>query len=235
MVFQNFWKQVKQYLFPVYCLRCRKEGDWLCEQCESLRPPVPIQRCVFCRAVARFGETCAPCRRRHHLDGLVVRGVYGSWVWRDLIHAWKYQGAEELGGKFGGYLKELLEIWPIKEEDYVVIPVPLAHRRERDRGFNQSVILAKTIAEYYKFPISNILARTRETLPQSKLTPADRLNNVNDCFVCVYADVVRARDCLLVDDIATTGATLDSAARVLQEAGASSVWALALVRSDLSV
>jgi len=224
-----FWKQVKNLLFPVFCLRCGREGEWLCQFCEPLCPVVPIQRCIFCQTIVAHGETCTSCRRRHSLDGLVVRGIYGSWVWRDLIHVWKYRGAKEIGLVGGRYLCQCLDLLPMTVKDWVVVPIPLARRRERDRGFNQSEVLAKAVGEFFQVPVMKFLTRSRETLPQSKLAPLERLKNVQDCFAC--AGAVSGRKCLLVDDIATTGATLDAAAAALKKAGATSVWGLALARS----
>lgn len=222
---------VKNLLFPVFCLRCGREGEWLCQLCESSCPATPIQRCIFCETIMAHGETCGSCQRRHSLDGLVVRGIYGSWVWRDLIHAWKYRGAKEIGLMDGRYLCQCLDLLPLTVKDWVVVPIPLARRRELDRGFNQSEVLAQAAGEYLQSPVRKLLVRTRETLPQSKLAPEERLKNVHDCFASADVSSVSGRHCLLVDDISTTGATLDAAASALKRAGAASVWGLALARS----
>lgn len=226
-----FWKQVKNLLFPVFCLRCNREGEWLCQLCEHLCPAVPIQCCIFCQTIMAHGETCESCSRHHSLDGLIVRGIYGSWAWRDLIHAWKYRGAKEIGAIGGRYLCQCLDLLPVDVNDLVVVPIPLARRRERDRGFNQAEVLAKAAGEFLRAPVKKFLTRSRETLPQSKLAPDERLKNVQDCFV--RAGAMSGRNYLLVDDIATTGATLDAAASALKKAGATSVWGLVLARSML--
>src|SRR3989338_604875 len=91
----NIWKWFREALFPVFCFGCGQEGKWICASCWSERPLVAIQRCVFCAVVSPQGETCASCRRRHRLGGLTVRGVYREWVWRDLMHSWKYTCARD--------------------------------------------------------------------------------------------------------------------------------------------
>jgi len=276
---ENFWEQAKRYLFPVYCLRCGLEGDWLCQFCESLCPPVPIQRCVFCRSIARCGETCATCRRHHYLDGLIVRGIYGNWIWRGLIRAWKYKGAEELSAKCARYFEECLNLLPL-DKAITIIPIPLARLRERERGFNQAAVLAESISERLSLPMVLALKRVRETAPQSKLTPDKRLENVRDCFKFTPLEnthrsaswrsaagcnspirvpletqsltgrarslmprassltgfigtaEIKDKTCLIIDDIVTTGATMDAAAKELKRVGALKVWGLALVRSE---
>lgn len=234
LLLENFWEQARKYLFPVYCLRCGLEGDWLCQFCESLCPPVPIQRCIFCQSIASHGETCVVCRRRHDLDGLIVRGIYGNWIWRNLIRTWKYKGAEELSVKCARYLEECLDFLPI-EKPFIVIPIPLARLRERERGFNQATVLAESVSGHLSLPIILALKRVRETAPQSKLSPDKRLDNVKDCFKFVDSYEIKDKNCLIIDDIITTGATMDAAAKELKRAGALNVWGLALVRSEANI
>jgi ComF family protein len=190
---------------------------------------VPLQRCAFCRALSPRGETCARCRRRRALDSLVVRGVYRDWVWRDIIRTWKYAGAADLGLPASRYLAACRPLLTPEDERTLVVPVPLTRRRERERGFNQAAVLAEAVAGLGSVT-ANALQRVRETRPQAKLTPIERQENVRDAFRASAA--VNGRPCLLVDDIATTGATLDAAARALKAAGAPAVRAVALVRSD---
>ena len=228
------YRQFGKWLFPVYCLRCGREDDWVCQMCESSDPSAPIQRCIFCKAIEKNGATCGACRRRHHLDGLVVRGIYGQWVWRSLIHAWKYRGAKDAGIFCGRYIAECLDLMPMIES-MAVVPVPLAPARKRERGFNQAEFLGLVLASSLNIPLIRALRRTRETMPQSKLSSEDRLKNVSDCFTIVPACDVRGQSFILVDDIVTTGATLDAAAKELKRAGAAQVWGLALVRGELSI
>lgn len=230
-VFEIFWQRASKYLFPVYCLRCGAEGDWLCGFCEALLPPVPIQRCIFCQALARCGETCATCRRRHYLDGLISRGIYGHWAWKGLIHSWKYRGAREIGARCARYLDDCLTLLPI-EKPFTIVPIPLSRQRARQRGFNQSAMLAQSLGVSLNQPVKNLLARVRDTAPQSKLSPEERLDNVKDCFKFISGNEVKNGCCLLIDDIITTGATMDDAAKELKRAGASTIWGLVLVRGE---
>ncbi len=224
----------REALFPVFCLRCGKEGKYLCDECFQKRPELPIQRCVFCGVVSARGETCSSCAKHHALAQVAVRGVYKEWVWRDLIRTWKYRGARELDEQVQGCLTEALPLIETKNSrDVIVIPVPLARERSITRGFNQATLLSVAVARTLGVSAKRIVARTRDTQPQSKVEADQRQANVQGAFQCLDEEIVRGKICLLVDDIVTTGATLNEIAIALRAAGAASVCAIALTRSDI--
>lgn len=111
------------------------------------------------------------------------------------------------------------------------MPVPLHPKKLRERGYNQSGLLAKQLGLFLGLPvIENSLKRKRNTPPQTKIISRDeRWRNVSDAFVCNGGDV-KGRNVLLIDDVCTTGATLDACAQALKSAGAISVWGLTLAR-----
>jgi len=116
----------------------------------------------------------------------------------------------------------------------VLVPVPLHSRRQRARGYNQSLLLAREVSRRLDLPLAaGALVRRRDTPPQAKAAEADaRRRNVADAFDC-RTGAVAGRRVLLVDDVTTTGATLDACARVLlAQGGASSVWAVTFARED---
>lgn len=228
---KNASKFIWDLIFPIFCLRCGREGEWLCKNCLALCPSAPLQRCVFCHELTPFGETCQRCHRRHALDGVIVRGVYQSWVWQPLIKNWKYRGARELGEIAASQLADLYVSVFKDQESIIIVPVSLAKKRERERGFNQALVLASSLKNMGTLaPLA--LRRVRETKPQSTLAPQNRQKNVAGSFVA-NPDIVKGKACVLVDDIVTTGATMEAAARALKEAGAAAVWGMALVRSEL--
>lgn len=129
------------------------------------------------------------------------------------------------------FLPALLSL-PNKRPD-LCIPVPLTRRRMADRGFNQSDVLARSVAQALGIPMMNVIKRVQFSKPQAQLTRDERRENIEGVFRCVDPFSVSGKRCLLVDDIITTGSTVEEASRVLRKAGAKSVWAIAIARSDI--
>ncbi|MDY7039964.1 MAG: ComF family protein [Chloroflexota bacterium] len=118
---------------------------------------------------------------------------------------------------------------PITAE--AIVPVPLHPTRERTRGYNQSALLARRITEATELPIcENLLARVQATSPQVELGAEERRQNVHGAFQC-QSGAARGRRILLIDDVCTTGATLEACSQALRADGATSVWALTLARA----
>lgn len=146
---------------------------------------------------------------------------------REAIHAFKYAGRRDTGTRLAALLVERWQDAPIAVDG--VIPVPLHEARERERGYNQSRVLAEPFACQAGLPLRpGVLERTRPTPPQVGLDRAGRLDNVAGAFQATI-EALGGR-WLLVDDVCTTGATLEACAAALRSAGATSVWAITLAR-----
>lgn len=145
-----------------------------------------------------------------------------------LIHRLKYEGYFALAGPLSDFL---IEGWPAwQQPPDLILPIPLHPRRQRRRGYNQSELLARPLARERFIDFSAAaLRRTRHTVPQVGLGPAERADNVRGAFAADAA-LVRGRHILLVDDVLTTGATMSSAAEALLAAGARTVSAYCLAR-----
>ncbi|MBI2053434.1 MAG: ComF family protein [Candidatus Sungbacteria bacterium] len=112
-----------------------------------------------------------------------------------------------------------------------MIPIPLHKSRERVRGFNQSRLIAQECARSLRRPLhTDILHKTKKTAPQMELLREARLTNLAGAFTVSSADAIRNRTCILIDDVKTTGATMESAARTLKDAGAGKIWAITIAR-----
>jgi len=157
-------------------------------------------------------------------------GYYTAELSR-VIQEFKFHGRRNLTSLLATLLTEtFLNSW--REGDFdLVVAVPLHPKRKRERGYNQSELLARALARSAAIPYSRPLARIRPTLPQVGLTDSQRLENVRQAFRCDSAQAVSQRRILLVDDVMTTGATVASAAQALVEAGALRVSVLTVARA----
>ncbi|MGI6030340.1 MAG: ComF family protein [Eubacteriales bacterium] len=119
----------------------------------------------------------------------------------------------------------------------LILPVPLHPSRQRQRGYNQSLLLARPLAKALKIPCStHLLLRSRDTLPQSSLSSRlERLDNLRDAFVCPHPEQIAGQTILLVDDVTTTGSTLYECGRALHEAGAQAVYTLCVMHGSLEI
>ena len=139
-----------------------------------------------------------------------------------IVHALKYEGWSVIAGELAERMSRLA--WPrdVVEERSALIPIPLASARKRQRGYNQSALIARELGERWRLPVwEDSVQRTRATESQTRLTPEERRANVAGSF-CVGGDLRRISDAhlVIVDDVVTTAATLNCCARVLYEAGA---------------
>ena len=151
---------------------------------------------------------------------------------RDAIHALKYRNLRAAAPTLGRLLANWLESTPVPGE--ALVPVALHNRRLRDRGYNQSALLAKEVGKRTGLPvIEDVLVRTRDTPPQVSLSREERVRNVEGSFACVGN--AQGRRFILVDDVVTTGSTMSACASALRAAEASSVWGLALTREGHSL
>lgn len=197
------------------------------------------QRCPVCERPTPFGQTHDLCRTRNSLDGLISLFAYEGTI-RAALHKLKYKLITDLESEFWGIIKSDLEkrgeeILVLKkyisEEKPIVIPIPLYWYKEHFRGFNQSSLFGKRIADYYKLQfLDKILVRARSVPSQTKLTQKEREENVKGIFSINSNYQLPITNYLLVDDVWTTGATMKEAAKTLKSAGAKRVWGLTVAR-----
>jgi ComF family protein len=208
----------------------------VCRRC--LRAPEPLSAeffCVSCRTPFQnsfpLGDDgrCALCR--HGLRGFDAAYCFGAYdgVLRELIHLFKYGRIKTLARPLGGLLAAAL---PREESFDAVVPVPLHWRRQWQRGFNQSELLAGAIARRCGVPVMRALRRIRSTSAQAGLSHSSRRRNVAAAFRCPRPRLVQGKRILLIDDVMTTGSTAAACALVLKRAGARKVSFLTVARVD---
>lgn len=206
---------------PHACLQCGREGDLVCGWCR-LEAFVPVpSRCYRCKRLSDNSATCLSCRRRAPLRHVWIATGYGG-IAKDLLHAFKFERARAALQIIGSVSTEALPYMP---RDTLVIPIPTATNRVRQRGYDQAVLLARYIARQTGLSYAQPLVR----LTKSRQVGADRrhrLTQLERAFYLPNPEKTQKQDILLVDDVITTGATLETVARLLKQSGAKSVSAL---------
>jgi len=231
-------------LFPIYCLGCRQEGFWVCEECFSQIETLPFQVCPRCeKLIIEGGKLCLRCKqlslknKDFPLEAIMVSSQYAAGGISKMIHLFKYNFIEDLKIPLGRIMVKSFINHRIPLPD-ILIPVPLHPRKLRQRGFNQSELLAdflgENLAPGINFPVlKNVLIRKRSTLSQMKIKNyRERRKNIQGAFTVFQPEEIRRKNILLVDDVATTGATLLECARVLKSAGARKISALVVARQE---
>jgi ComF family protein len=218
------------------CAACRRPlesptGGPVCPPCWSAVLPITPPICDSCgdplpswRVTSVELSRCPRCRRGGRaVDRGRAFGVYDGRL-RDILHAFKYERRRSLATRLGRLMADAGR--DLLEGSSLVVPVPLHRRRERSRGFNQARDLAVRLGP----PVADVLQRTRATPSQTDLPAARRHANVRDAFVVGPRSCIEGAVVVLVDDVSTTGATLEACARALKEAGAREVRALTAAR-----
>ena len=226
-------------LFPPHCAVCQRLGAWLCADCLDELEAIEAQVCQLCglpQTSSRFGDDranlCARCQASPiQLDGLRAYSFHDGPL-RKAIHQFKYEDLRSLAALLGHLMADGWE--RLAPRDLVldaIVPVPLHRGRQRERGYNQSALLARELGHCLQLPvIEDAVVRSRATAPQVDLNAQARRANVQDAFRCRGNDLAGKR-VLLVDDVCTSGATLESACLALRGAGVPSVWACTLTRA----
>lgn len=217
-------------LFPKRCVSCGRFGDFLCPACAGALVPAAGRRCDRCWRPCPDGRCGACTGPEPPLAALRSAYVYGGPS-RDLVHALKYGHLTALAPLMGRAVAEAAALLP--ERPDVVVPVPLHRRRQRERGYNQSALLAREVARRLGVPLAEALVRRRPTRPQaSTLSAEERRGNVQDAFSCARPYLIAGFVVVLIDDVATTGATLTACATELRRHGAARVHGLTFAIED---
>jgi ComF family protein len=225
----QIWNRFIDLLFPPRCGGCQTAGSLWCATCRAATQPIEPPWCEKCGEPGVPDQLCANCR--HH--PLVIEKIRSVALFdgalRQAIHRFKYERLSGLAEPFGDMLADYWSAAQLTAD--WLIPVPLHPSRERDRGYNQSELLARQLARRVNVPVSSHgLRRTRATAVQMTLNAAERRQNVAGAFECVEMRV-RGGRVVIIDDVGTTGATLDACAQAVLQTGAVSVMGLTLART----
>ncbi len=216
-----FLDNVISLIYPERCLFCREvipdqAGRPLCTACEKDFTPVGYL-CPYCD-FRLSPNACCICRPlQPSLHSLYALAIFER-QWRHLLHNYKYYGRRSIGRPLGRWLGYELGALQVSLPD-LVVPVPLHRDREKERGFNQSALIARHLAQTLAVEYYPLLFKHKKTLSQTALSRSDRQENIHEAF-SLAGTVKKGLTVLLVDDIYTTGSTLREAAEVLHSHGA---------------
>lgn len=222
------------FLFPKKCVQCRSFGSYLCAGCFTrLDYDVPLI-CGVCGKRAVGGLTHPGCQGRYTIDGIFAALVFRG-VCKKLVYQFKFQpNLNDLRKMMGelmyeGLIQQEVAVDILNKNDFVFIPIPLTRERLRMRGYNQAELLSRELSRFFLAPTLNALMRIKRTTSQVGKTRDERRENIKDAFalrVDQHVDVQKKIG-ILVDDVVTSGATMNEAARILKKAGFKKVYGVA--------
>ncbi|MFB6356442.1 MAG: ComF family protein [bacterium] len=232
-------------LFPVYCFLCSR---WIstthyeapiCSLNRHALPELSNPHCYLCSKPMNETPTkepedsvvCGRCRTEERVLHRTVAGFTYEEPMDSIIEHWKFDGNPQWGTWLGEQLKQATESY-LEEGWDVVAPLPMHPRRFNERGFNQTVQLAEIVSQYLDSTLVSLLRKDRHTPPQSSLSREERMNNLDGAFSLDTSETkVTNQSILLVDDIYTTGSTLQMAGEVIKKQNPSKIGAVVLARA----
>ena len=242
-----FHDGIMDIIYPPRCHICKRflrndgvkknqEEHFICQACLNDFSEIIPPHCTICRkpfdSVTDDDHLCEACLRESPFyDKLGALYLYQGVI-MEAVHALKYGGRTNLVDSVGTLLVSFAKEWLGKVGDGIIMPVPLHPQKLRERGFNQSLLLARPVASALGMELDYLsLRRIRYTQPQTGLKSGERRKNVRGAFGMVNQIVMKNRTVILVDDVATTGNTLNECAKVLKKEGCGNVLCLVLART----
>ncbi|MCK5106289.1 MAG: ComF family protein [Elusimicrobiales bacterium] len=234
----NFLKFFINILFPRICLHCKNDIHYLdknilCPPCHEQLKKITMPRCAKCGQPIDSGEHCYSCRKlktKPKCSFIRSAFIFNEQM-RSVIHEYKYINKPYLSKTLGLWMREDLKTNPEFKEFRFLLAVPLAKKKLAQRGFNQSELLADGMAVKKDFKvIKNAITRTKNTASQTTLNKEERKTNISNAFSISKPELIKGKNIILIDDVATTGNTLEELAKTLKKAGARKVAAFTLAR-----
>ncbi len=225
-------ESISDLLYPPQCVSCQADSTWFCANCKAalsyITPPV-CNKCGY--PIAKQASFCHQCQTNplNYLNAVRSAAFFDYGALKTAIHQFKYQGITILYRDFAPMLADCYSNHQLNSD--VIVPVPLHKSRYKERGYNQAALLAQGLSKLIGLPVNHkALVRHRITKTQMTLKAAERKINVSNAFVC-QSTALKGKKILLIDDVCTTGATLDACAQALKQANASAVYGLTLARA----
>lgn len=237
MVIASLAKNFINLIYPLHCASCKKpldpeNGSAVCGNCISLIKRNPAPYCIYCgRPQDTAGCVCDDCLKDKPAFSMAYSACLYEGNLKELIHQFKYSGKLALSGDLSNLISDFLYDNPdILEGADIITFVPIAAGHMVKRGFNQSKVLAKHISDSYGIPMIDCIEKIIYTKSQNSLSREERLSNLKGAFRTRGRTILNGLKVLIIDDVMTTGATLNECAKVLLSAGAADVRCLTLAR-----
>jgi len=244
LTLQQFGENLLNIIFPIACHGCGQTDTWLCETCYKKIKTNKRQKCFVCGNTNLTGNYACGCLENFHFDGLYIAGDFKDSTLARLIKNYKYKFIRDLKIPLSRFLIDFIDIEIIDrnlncdttlskrlaDKNLTIIPVPIHRRRLRWRGFNQSAELAQIIADTYDIKINHDLIRRKFYQPQTKLDKIQRQKNIHNSFAWLGCKKA-PRNVLLIDDVVTTGSTINECSRVLKENGTRNIQVLVIAKN----
>jgi ComF family protein len=223
----NLKRVALDLFFPPWCIGCGREGEYICDSCRRNLPLISPPICPTCGRPLTIDNTCSGCiEGKIEIDGIRSPFLFDGVI-RKAIHEFKYRNLKAIAPLLAGFLHDFLLENPLPGD--VLVPVPVHNKRLHERGYNQSSLIARELGKLNGLPVvEGCLIRKVNTPPQVRTTSvSERRKNIAAAFACVN-ERLNGKRVLLIDDVSTSGATLNACAGTLKSAGAALVWGLTL-------
>jgi len=221
-----------EIFFPKRCVNCGMLAEhFVCAKCVKNIEKIKTSTCPACGKISQFSAFCKNCKSKNkaQLSGIITASRYETGPIKEMIHYLKYSGITSLAEALGELIAERLER-ELPRGSLVVVPVPLHRKREFSRGFNQAELIARYISKRLNISGGMALSRIKNT-PSQVTLPADlRRTNLINVFQCEDKEIIAGKTVLLVDDVSTTGSTLNECAKILKENGAKKVFGVVVAK-----
>jgi len=236
----NCLKSIVNLVYPDVCILCETElqfdEEYLCPGCYNaisiLTPPLCTQCSTELPPFLPSRNKCSSCSSRKWYFNKCISIIRYDDTAKKIFHEIKFRKRRNILSIFSNYITQKLESFELNVNNAIIIPVPLNYNRKIERDFNQSHIIAKMVRSFYRLPCeSNILKRIKQSTPQSVLNRKERLENLIGSFTVVKPYKIRNKDILLIDDVFTTGSTVNECSRVLKESGAHTITVITIART----
>ena len=251
-----FYNLLLDIFYPKKCLKCRKYGTYLCNDCFNSILLNTSLTCYRCRRISLGGRTCQQCRNKYNLStkGILVATEWNNETLQKIIKSLKYKLVKELSQPLGKILADFLILhwdqisWLNSKKKIYFVPIPLHRRRLIERGFNQSELITREMINFLKlsnhwsdnfYYLDQLLIRKKYSYPQAKIANAQtRQRNIKGVFDLRNKNKLdfgnnkelSGEIVVLIDDIITTGATIEEAAQTLKQLQPKEIWGLAIAR-----